>query len=68
MVMLAAALVAFTGCTERSPESEPAVSEPDSVAGEEILNETVNESCEEDYMKFTSCPPEEIEPDLSSEP
>ena len=66
--MLAAALVAFTGCTEKSPESEAAASEPGAGAGEEISNQTtVNESCEEDYMKFTSCPPEEIEPELDSE-
>ena len=68
VVMLAAALVAFTGCTEKSPESEPAVSEPAAGAGEEISNETtVNESCEVEYTKFTSCDGDGIEPELGSE-
>jgi len=65
--MLALALVAFTGCTEKSPESEPAVSDSGGDGGEEISNETVNESCEVGYTKFTSCDADEIEPDVGSE-
>jgi hypothetical protein len=65
--MLAVALVAFAGCTEKPAESEPAGSEPAAGAGEEVSNETtVNESCEDDYTKFTACPADEIEPKLDS--
>ncbi len=67
MVMLAVALVAFAGCTEKPPESEAARSEPVAGAEEEFSNETtVNESCEEGYTKFTICPSDEIEPKLDS--
>ncbi|GEM_PF-691823 len=67
VVMLAVALVAFAGCTEKQPESEAAGSEPAAGAEEEVSNETtVNESCEEEYTKFTICPADEIEPKLDS--
>lgn len=65
--MLAVALVAFAGCTEKSPESEAAGSVPESGAEEDLSNETtVNESCEDYYTKFTICPADEIEPKLDS--
>ena len=65
--MLAVALVAFAGCTEKQPESEAAGSEPAAGAGEEFSNETtVNDSCEDDYTKFTACPADEIEPKIDS--
>jgi hypothetical protein len=65
--MLAAALVAFAGCAEKSTESEAAVSGPESGSEEEFSGETmVNESCEDDYTKFTICPADEIEPKLDS--
>lgn len=68
MVMLAAALVAFAGCAERSTEPEASSSAPESGSGEEFSGETmVNESCEEEYTKFTICPADEIEPKLDSE-
>jgi len=67
VVMLAAALVAFTGCTEKSSDSEAAGSEPAADAEMEFTSETtVNESCEEVYTKFTACPADEIEPELDS--
>lgn len=61
------ALVAFAGCTEKSPESEVAGSESAAGAEEEVSNETtVNASCEVEYTKFTTCPADEIEPKLDS--
>ncbi len=68
LMMLALALVAFSGCAEKSSESEPAALRFGSgCSGEEISNETVNESCEDDYTKFTSCDADGIEPDVGSE-
>jgi hypothetical protein len=65
--MLAVALVAFAGCTEKSPESEAEGSGAATGAEEELSNETtVNESCEDYYTKFTICPADEIEPKLDS--
>ena len=63
--MLAAALVAFAGCAEKS--TEPEASGPESGSEEEFSTETmVNESCEDEYTKFTICPADEIEPKLDS--
>lgn len=65
--MLAAALVAFAGCAERSTEPENSGPAPETISGEELSGETtVNESCEDEFTKFTACPAEEIEPKLDS--
>ncbi len=64
--MLAAALVAFAGCAEKPTDSE-AGSGPAADSEEEFSTETmVNESCEDEYTKFTICPADEIEPKLDS--
>ena len=64
--MLAAAFVAFAGCAEKSTDQKAAASGPE--AGAEVFSNetTVNESCEDEYTKFTACPAGEIEPDLDS--
>jgi hypothetical protein len=60
--MLAAALAVFAGCAEKSTDQKATASGP-----EEFSNEsTVNESCEDEYTKFTACPADEIEPELDS--
>jgi hypothetical protein len=64
--MLAAALAAFAGCTEKSTEPQAVGSGPE--AGAEVFSNetTVNESCVDEYTKFTACPADEIEPKLDS--
>ncbi|HOO53397.1 MAG TPA: hypothetical protein PLY09_00610 [Methanothrix sp.] len=64
--MLAAAFVAFAGCAEKSTEEKAAASGTEAGA-EGFSNETaVNESCEDEFTKFTVCPADEIEPKLDS--
>ena len=65
--MLAAAFVAFAGCAEKSTEETAACSGPEAGAEEEFSGETmVNESCEDEFTKFTACPAGEMEPELDS--
>jgi hypothetical protein len=60
--MLAASLAIFAGCAEKSTEEKPAISGTDADAGEAFSGEpTVNESCVEEYVKFTACPADEME-------
>lgn len=65
--MLAAALAVFAGCAEKSTVEKSAGSGTEAGAGEVFSSEpTVNESCEEEYVKFTACPADEIEPTIDS--
>lgn len=63
-LMMAAALVAFSGCAERSTGPEAGEEATFAGTGDGPSNETVEEACEDDYTKVTVCPADEIEPDL----
>jgi hypothetical protein len=64
--MLTVAFVAFAGCAEKATEPQSMGSGPEA-GSEEFSNETtVNESCEDEYTKFTACPADEMEPKLDS--
>lgn len=63
-LMMAAALVALSGCAERSTGPEAGEDGAIAASGDGFSNETVEEACEDDYTKVTVCPADEIGPDL----